>query len=103
MQFHFVHICNLTLTLCRYLTDVGHQVINRQTGLALYAGRGKDWEYEFESKRIIDRRFGRALDRGWTQEDGVIPGTYTPHNAINQKWSYELVCSEQDTNFINPC
>ena len=79
----------LHLTSFRYLTDVGHQVINRQTGMPLLAGSEMNWEYEHESKRIIGRKHGRALYRGWTQ---IM--TQTPNHELNQKWSFELVRTE---------
>ena len=62
--------------------------------MPLLAGSEMNWEYEHESKRIIGRKHGRALDRGWTEEDGVSPRMYTPHNRANQKWSFERVRTE---------
>ena len=44
-----------------------------------------------DESRIIDLREGKALDRGWTQQDGVSPTTYTPHEGPNQKWEIEIL------------
>ena len=38
-------------------------------------------------------RYGNALDRGWTQEDGAEVISWSPHNGVNQKWSIEIVAA----------
>ena len=62
------------------------------------AGGGANWVLRSDGivaldalNRIIDMRQGRAIDRGWVQNDGVRPGVYTPHQGLNQKWTIEIV------------
>ena len=75
----------------RYESDYGNQLLNKETGIALRAGSGVNWRFNDAHDMIIDLRHGRALDRGWHQADGVTPGTWDPHGAINQRWTVENV------------
>ena len=71
--------------------------MNKETKLSLRCGRGANWIFDGkvvaldESDRIIDMKHGKAIDRGWIQEDGKQPGVYTPHQGGNQKWRGEVV------------
>jgi len=80
-----------------YTSDYGNQILNKETKLSLRCGGGANWIFDGkvvaldESDRIIDMKHGKAIDRGWVQEDGKQPGVYTPHQGGNQKWRVEVV------------
>ena len=70
------------------LTDFGDQAINYGTGLPLKAGKGRTWTLDDQGRIIDTRKPGKAMDRGWTTEDGAGPvGTWKKHGGFNQKWT----------------
>ncbi len=75
-------------------TDVGSQWINVGTGLPLELwGNAKSFLLPLDDQaRILDARNPeRAVDRGWTQQDGVIVGSWWKHGGLNQKWTVQFL------------
>ncbi len=75
-------------------TDVGNQWINVGTGLPLQGwGNIKSFILPLDDQdRILDARNpGKALNRGWAQQDGVPVGGWNKHGGLNQKWTIQYL------------